>query len=179
MEETTRTSSRRSLLGRGLFVAAGALGLGAARSPSAGTSRPPTATELTLHGRQFHLHSPARRAGELPEKGDRHTAYAELLDRPGGRVVGHFTAAHLTLDSPFAGAASLEIHTFELEDGTIHGLGSSARGAEGNFVILGGTGRFAGAAGGYVARQRPRELGGDGTAEFQLKLTGLEAAHAV
>ena len=88
-------------------------------------------------------------------------------------MVGHFTAAHLTHDSPFAaGASSLEIHTFALKDGTIHGLGSAARGAEGHFVILGGTGRYAGASGSYVARQSSRELGGNGTAEFHLTLAG-------
>ena len=59
-----------------------------------------------------------------------------------------------------------------LQDGTIHGLGSVMRGAEGHFVILGGTGRYAGAQGSYVARQSARELGGDGTAEFRLTLAG-------
>ena len=137
MEETTRISSRRGLLGRGLLVAAGALGLGAAKAAAAPA---PSATELRLYGRQFHLHAPARRAGQLPEKGDRHTAYAELLDRPDGRVVGHFTAAHLTLDSPFAGASSLELHAFELPGGTIHGLGSVARGAEATSSSSGGPG---------------------------------------
>jgi hypothetical protein len=105
--------------------------------------------------------------------GERHSGYGELLDRPGGNVVGHFIAAHLTNHSPFAAAASsLEIHTFTLKAGTIHGLGAASRGAEGHFVILGGTGRYAGARGSYVARQRTRELGGDGTAEFHLTLAG-------
>ena len=95
-------------------------------------------------------------------------------------MVGHFTAAHLTHDSPFAAAASsLEIHTFTLEGGTIHGLGAVSRGAEGHFVILGGTGVYVGARGGYVARQATRELGGNGTAEFHLTLAGGEAAHGV
>ena len=94
-----------------------------------------------------------------------------MLDRPGGKVVGHFTAAHLTHDSPFAAAASsLEIHTFALEAGSIHGLGMVARGTEGHFLILGGTGRYAGARGSYVAHQHVRELGGDGTSEFHLTL---------
>src|SRR5262249_56013857 len=114
-----------------------------------------------------------------PRAGSRHTAYAELLDRPGGTAVGDFTAAHLALDSPFAGASSLEIHTFNLADGTIHGLGSAARGADGHFVILGGTGKYAGATGSYLARRLPRELGGNGTAEFHLTLAGLEVSNAV
>jgi hypothetical protein len=161
------------------MVAAGALGLGAARGSAASGAALPSTTELELFGRHVHLHAPGRRNGRLPAKGDRHTAYAELLDRPNGTVVGHFTAAHLSTDSPFAGAASLEIHTFSLPDGTIHGLGAVARGAAGQFVILGGTGRFTGATGTYVAHVRSRELGGDGTAEFHLTLAGLEGANGV
>ena len=175
MDEATGTS-RRSLLGRGVFLAAGALGLSAARweRPAFGaSSKEKGDAPLRLYGRNFHLHSGAAPAGTVPRKGDRHSAYGELLDRPNGRVVGHFTAAYLTHDSPFAAAASsLEIHTFTLKDGTILGLGSAARGAEGHFVIVGGTGRYAGAQGGYVARQHVRELGGNGTARFDLTLSG-------
>ena len=174
MEEPTSTSSsRRSLLGRGLVVALGAVGLGAAKRPDSARAAIPagaSTTTLRLYARQLHLHSPSRVAGKVPEKGDRHTGYAQLLKRPGGRVAGHFTAAHLALDSPFAHASSLEIHTFHLDEGTIHGLGTAARGAEGHFVVLGGTGRYAGVSGSYVARMHPRELGGNGTAEFHLTL---------
>jgi hypothetical protein len=132
-----------------------------------------------LYGRGLHLHAPSRRAGSVPVKGDRHTAYGELLDRQDGVAVGHFTAARLSLDSPFAAASSLEIHTFELADGTIHGLGSAAIGAVGNFVVLGGTGRFTGVTGSYTARQGARELGGDGTAEFHFTLAGLEGRNGI
>jgi hypothetical protein len=180
MEEAPRVASRRSVLGRGALLVAGALGIGAAArkvgSPEAKAApsvAPPTGrpAELRLFARHYHLHSPTHRAGQIPAKGERTSAYGELLDKPGGKVVGHFTAAHLTLDSPFAaGLGSLEIHTFHLGDGTLHGLGASAPGAEGQFVILGGTGRFAGARGGYVATQRHREAGGNGTADFHLKL---------
>jgi len=170
MEEATRTTSRRSVLGRGLALVAGAVGFGAAGAAQAAT---PTAkgTELVLHGRNFHLHNASKRAGIVPESGDRHSAYGELLDRPNGKVVGQFSAAHLTHGSPFAaGASSLEIHTFTLKNGTIHGLGAVARGSEGHFVILGGTGRYSGATGSYVARQNARELGGNGTATFHITL---------
>lgn len=177
MEDAPRSSSsRRSLLGRGLLLAAGAVGLGTA----AGHATAAPERHLRLYGRNFHLHAPSRRAGEIPASGDRHSAYGELLDRRDGAVVGHFTAAYLTHDSPFAEAmSSLEIHTFALGDGTIHGLGSALRGEAGHFVILGGTGRYAGATGSYVARQQPRELGGDGAAEFHLTLTGREGTHGV
>ena len=181
MGEATGTSSRRTLLGRSLVLAAGALGIGAARRPGAAQAAPgATGTELKLYGRNFHLHAPSHRAGQVPVSGERHSGYGQLLDRPGGKVVGHFSAAHLTHDSPFAAAvSSLEIHTFTLKGGTIHGLGTAMRGAEGHFLILGGTGLYAGARGGYVARQATRELGGDGTAEFHLTLEGGEAANGV
>ena len=178
MGEANRTSSRRGVLGRGLMLAAGALGLGAARADASVKVTPTVSTnaaeELRLFGRNFHLQAADHRAGQVPEKGERHSAYGELLARRNGKkVIGHFTAAYLTQDSPFAaGRSSLEIHTFALKDGTIHGLGSVTRGAEGHFVILGGTGRYSGAHGSYVARQNTRELGGNGTAEFHLTLAG-------
>jgi len=169
MEGATRTTSRRSLLGRGIAFAAGAIGLSASGAQAATPKA--EGTELLLHGRNFHLHSTTKRPGQVPESGDRHSAYGELLNRPGGKVVGDFTAAHLTHASPFAtGGSSLEIHTFTLKDGTIHGLGAVARGSEGHFVILGGTGRYSGATGSYVARQNARELGGNGTATFHMTL---------
>ena len=176
MDEPTSTvsSSRRGLLGRGLAVLLGAVGVGAAGratdARAAAPSVPKGTATLRLYARQLHLHAPARKSGEVPVKGDRHTAYAQLLKHRNGRTVGHFSAAHLALDSPFAHAGSLEIHSFHLPEGTIHGLGSAVRGAEGHFVILGGTGRYAGASGSYVARQHARELGGNGTAEFHLTL---------
>jgi hypothetical protein len=172
MEETTRTTSRRSLLGRGIAFAAAAAGIGAAGAQAAPAKTEGTAaTELLLYGRGFHLHSQTKLRGQVPESGDRHSAYGELLDRPNGKVIGHFSAAHLTHASPFAaGASSLEIHTFTLKDGTIHGLGAVVRGAEGHFVILGGTGHYSGVTGSYVAHQNVRELGGNGTATFNITL---------
>ena len=179
MQEATGTS-RRSLLARGALLAAGALGITAAGAQGTAWASRRNRAPLRLYGRNFHLHAPARRAGTVPEKGDRHSTYGELLDRPGGKLVGHFTAAHLTQESPFAAAASsLEIHTFTLKNGTIHGLGTVARGAEGHFVIVGGTGRYAGVQGSYVARQGSRELGGNGTAEFHLTLAGQEVANGI
>jgi hypothetical protein len=182
MEEAPRTSSsRRSLLGRGFLLVAGALGIGAAGGAgSARAARKLGATQLRLYGQNFHLHAPSHRPGQIPTGGDRHSAFGELLDRRGGTVIGNFTAAHLTQESPFAAVvSSLEIHTFTLRDGTIHGLGSALRGADGEFVILGGTGRYAGIQGSYLARQGTRELGGNGTAEFRLTLTRREGSHGV
>jgi hypothetical protein len=178
MEEANLTSSRRGMLGRMLVLATGAVGAGFAGRVAAADAAPP-ATTLVLHGRRFHLSSPSHRSGEVPAPGDRLTGHGELLDGPNGRTIGHFTSAFFAFDSPFAAAGSLELQTFNLETGTIHGLGSVATGADGHFAILGGTGHFAGARGSYVGRQRLRELGGDGTAEFHLTLVGQEALNGV
>ena len=136
MEEPNSTSSsRRGLLGRGLVVALGAVGLGAVKRPDAAGAA--TRSRRGRRGRSAVRASSCtctRRSAwpaRCPTKGDRHTGYAQLLNKRNGRVVGHFTAAHLATDSPFAHAGSLEIHTFHLAEGTIHGLGATARGAGG------------------------------------------------
>jgi hypothetical protein len=49
------------------------------------------------------------------------------------------------------------------------GMGSVEPGRHA-FAVVGGTGRYAGARGAYVASQHLRELGGDGTAHFVLDL---------
>jgi hypothetical protein len=173
MDEPSHGPSRRSFLVRGIVLAAGALGVGAGGAAAASAAEPAQQT-LTLHGRFFHLHAQNRRAGVVPVKGERLTGYGELLDRPNGKKVGEFFSTLFAVDSPFtatpAGATGLEYHSFNLQDGTILGLGTGVTGGESVFAIVGGTGHYAGARGTYVADQRPRELGGNGTAEFRLTL---------
>jgi hypothetical protein len=67
-------------------------------------------------------------------------------------------------------AAFVEQHTLNLGEGTLTGMGTS-QGEESTFAIVGGTGRYAGARGSYVARQLPLEFGGDGTAELVMTIT--------
>lgn len=174
---------RRGLLSRGLLAAAGAVGwsLLAGRRASANEHEPAPetvvassgASVLRLHGRAWHLQTAHRKRGELPVVGDRLGMYGELLDAPDGSKVGEFYAAGIFFDAPFGqselSAANLEQHTFRLSDGTIVGLGT-ASGDEGVYAVVGGTGRYAGARGSYVARLQPIELGGDGSAEFTLSL---------
>jgi hypothetical protein len=170
---------RRGLLGRGALLLAGAIGLGAAsrsdtardlavEAPAAG------ATVLNLIGRNWHLVSQDRRAGEPPVQGDRLTMFGELHDPAGGRKVGEFYSACFCTGTPFGvsplAAANLELHTLNLTDGSLVAMGSATAG-ENVYAIVGGTGKYAGATGSYVARQRPLELGGDGGAEFVVTLT--------
>jgi hypothetical protein len=164
-------TTRRGALGRLAVVAAGALGIGyAAREATAGDSKTatPVPEQLVLYGRDMRLHSPARTPGELPPAGDRPTPLGRLVDKR-DRPLGSFTSTALANAS-----AALEIHTFALSEGSIFGVGAGAF-DEATFAVIGGTGRYAGARGSYVARQSLRELGGDGTAEFMLNLDNLEA----
>ena len=170
---TSNGTSRRNLLTRGLIGAAAAIGLGAGAGVTAArTSGGEERTTLRLDGRKWTLTTAGRRLGEQIQPGDRGTVHGELLDRK-GRPVGTFLGSHAAAPAQPGGLladASLELHTFTLEDGTLLGMGSSIRGVS-VFSIVGGTGRYQGARGSYTARQGIPELGGDGTASFEIDLT--------
>jgi hypothetical protein len=180
MEHVNDSSSRRGLLGRGVALLAGALGAGGATSAGAIASpaRAEASTVLSLYGRNFHLRSPGRRAGAVPVEGEPGVAYGELLSGAGEKV-GEFRGGFVALGLPFGAGAyapgSLEQHVFNLENGTIVGLGSATAG-EGTFAIVGGTGSYAGARGSYTAIMRPREHGGNSSAEFRLTVLRQEGS---
>ncbi|HEX4930754.1 MAG TPA: hypothetical protein VFV62_08575 [Gaiellaceae bacterium] len=171
---TTNGHSRRSLIGRGFVGLAAAIGLGAgagvtaARTSGSGEAAPRT---LKLDGRGWTLTTPGRRIGERVQPGDRSAVHGQLLE--GDRVVGSFFGSRLAAPSQSGGLdadASLELHTFTLEGGTILGMGSSLPEA-GVFAIVGGSGIYANARGSYTAEQQSYELGGNGSASFVLSLT--------
>ena len=161
---TTGQTTRRGVLGRGLVLLAG-LGAAVAGRPALARAR---SGSLVLYGRNWRGYG---RGGGLPLDGDRLSLRGDLLARPDGDPVGEFVATAFA----FGGAAHpahserLELHTFKLAEGTIFGTGTVG-GLEGAFAILGGTGRYAGAHGTYVARQGHPELGGDGAAKFVFDL---------
>ncbi len=157
---------RREVL-RGLFAGLAALfGVGAASwsLPAAGArSRP---TRLQLQGVDWHRFSVSSDAGLPPAPGER-AVMTGILVGGDGVSVGTFRSV-----SFFGGplwsdndAPSLEFHTFEVGADAIFGLGQTGEGG-GVFAVAGGTGRFAGSRGSYVAEQAPYETGGDGTARF-------------
>jgi hypothetical protein len=169
--------NRRSLLTRGLVLIGGAIGLGASSEAAAAAAPPPKGaakpTVLVLRARAITLQAPARKAGERIRPGDHGTLVGELVDargRPQGRFYGSRLAFDSGLDRHSGADASVELHTFKLDGGTILGMGSTFPG-ESAFAIVGGTGRYAGARGSYEAVVRLRELGGDSTAHFVLKLS--------
>ena len=175
-------STRRGFLKKATLLVVGALG-GAItmRGVSSDTVRagPPSApqeTSFKLYGRYWHLHSQHRKRGQVPVMGDQMVIYGELLKESRRTKVGEFYSSCLHIRSPFGpsllAASNVEVHTFNLADGSLLGMGTTreALGGEEVFAILGGTGRYAGARGSYMARQRPQELGGDGTAEFSFNV---------
>lgn len=174
-------ASRRTLLQRGFLLVAGALGVGVVGAKVAGATHPaPSGTTiLTLKGHQWHLLSQDRQRGELPVQGDRVATYGVLHDASGQRA-GEFYGTGFVLQNPLGkgalGVGSLELHSFNLTDGTIAGMGSTRPGT-GAFAIVGGTGRYAGISGSYTGWQRPLEIGGDGTAEFTLTIKAEVVEH--
>lgn len=174
-ETTTTNTTRASLLKRLALLAGGVLGAGVAVRSATGsddgeaTAAPlaKTSSELLLYGRDWRLHRPGVAFGKLPTSSDHALPSGRIVDA-GERELGSFRAAALP------GAGAFHLHTFELAEGTILGIGAN-RLDEGSYAIVGGTGRYAGASGTYTARQFLRELGGDGTAEFTLNLNSWEA----
>lgn len=166
--------SRRSMLKRSLVLAAGAVGIGAAaRNARAAAPILAMPQELRFHGRHWRIDTPGRRPGEALRLGDHAAISGELLDGPNGKVVGQFFGSRLAMQAGRGGHAradaGVEVHTFVFPAGTIVGMGTSLHG-EATFAVVGGTGIYADARGSYVAKQRLREQGGNGTADFNLTL---------
>jgi hypothetical protein len=175
-------TNRRDALKGGVTLLGAALGIGAA-SKSGLAATPDRAEEskqsvpLVLHGQRWRITSQDLRRGELPRAGIRMLARGEIMDKPShGRKIGDFFATYHRLNTPGKVAhhepGSLELHTFVFPDGTIVGSGvaTAATDSEGQFAIIGGTGRYQGVRGSYVARQSYSDFGGDGTATLTLTL---------
>jgi hypothetical protein len=173
-------TNRRDALKGALLTAA--VGIGAAGKSSLAavrdsTAEPKPGLPTVLHGLRWQITSQDLKRFELPPAGTRMLVRGEIFDKPsGGRKLGDFFATYYRLNTPgkapHQAPGSLELHTFVFADGTLTGSGvaNSALQSEGEFAITGGTGRFAGARGSYVARQSHVELGGNGTAIFTLTL---------
>jgi hypothetical protein len=173
MEQVPK-SGRRALLKKGVLGALGlatfgVLGREALNGGGSGGSR---GLALTFYGANMHSFHPARVKGVLPGRGERYVSYGELLDGPGGEKVGEFYAAAFATGSPFGesdvSAASVQLQTFKLADGMLIGVAADEPRTESSTVhaIIGGTGKYAGASGTYVASLEAREHGGDGSAAF-------------
>jgi hypothetical protein len=154
-------ATRKAAIARGLALLAGLAGAGAAGRKLADGG----GESFVLHARE-----PLRPPPRPDRPGERVTLVAELY-RADGRRAGDLYGAAFSLRGPGEpeGRERLELHTFELDEGSLVGTGTVGLG-EGSFAILGGTGRFAGARGTYLVRRPPA---GAGTADLELLLSLL------
>lgn len=170
MTNRTASTDRRAFLKRGAIGAVGAAAAAVVVGGAAKTVVPAATGARTIHftGRAWHTDT----AGKVPGNGQRYSIYGELLDARGEKA-GEFYSMAVGIDSPFqvtgVGVGSMEFHTLNLVDGTIVGIGAGG-GTERTFAIVGGTGKYAGARGSYLARQDTYGLGGNGKAELLLTL---------
>jgi hypothetical protein len=166
--EGVPASTRRDALRNGL-VTAGLVAVAARGTRGAvGTvPRAPGTHRFTL--RALDLRSDAN--GRLAP-GDRAGAYAELLDE-NGEPVGRFYATMTAVDDWDDDVAlAQELHTFQFADASLVGAGVSTLDDENadTFAVIGGTGKYLGARGQYVASLRHADFGGDGSARFELTI---------
>jgi hypothetical protein len=175
MSENDRlTTTRGGALKRLLLLGGGAAGAIAGGRALVGHSEPaalpapathvPASVDVVLYGRNWRLGSHTAEHGSAPKPDEPRTPKGRIVDAE-GKHLGTFKAANVL---GYGGA--LQLQTFDLEDGTIVGIGAGGV-HESPFAIIGGTGRYIGASGTYVGKQSPPELGGDGTAEFKLTFT--------
>jgi hypothetical protein len=172
-----RSTPRRALLARGALMLGGLIGLGVAgKSQLGGGPSPGGTVAMKIHGSNWQLTYPERLRGVLPRPGERSSVFGQLYNETDGEKVGEFYASSFHFGAPFGAsdvaAGAMETHQFNLGDGTVIGIGtlSDLYGSPSVHAIIGGTGRYEGASGSYTARQRPLELGGDGTADFELNI---------
>ena len=167
---------RRALLRRGSLLVGGVLGLGLTGAASRRVTESSNHLVLRMRGTNWRLTYPNRPRGILPQTGERSAVFGELLGEGDDTKVGEFYASSFQFGSPFGvsdvAAGAMEVHQLNLADGTLVGLGTlgDLQGGLSVHAIIGGTGRYEGASGSYTARQRPFELGGDGTADFELNV---------
>ena len=152
-------TTRRGIVAGGLALLGG-LGLGAAATTRA------TDSGEAASGRRLTFRAPSLRVGDpdavpgMPGRAVRLEGRADLLDRSGNRA-GTFSSVVLP-----SGDDGVELHTFQLEQGTLLGMGRA-----GSFAIVGGTGSYARAQGAYAIEHRAKHLGGDGSADFVIDLS--------
>jgi hypothetical protein len=174
-------TNRRDALRKGFALLGAAVGIGAAakghKTAAEESSDPKQGKQVVLHVRGLRISSQDLRRGELPPAGVRMLAKAEIVADPSSSLrVGDFFASYYRINAPGKVAdhepGSLEQHTFVFPEGNIFGSGvaTSGRDSEGQFAITGGTGRYLGARGSYIARQSHVDFGGNGTATFTLTL---------
>jgi hypothetical protein len=166
MEEAPGTASRRSFVTRAGLALAAALGVGAGASVTLKLDGEDGDDRITLRAQNLSAQIPGKRFGEQPLPGEALHVYGDLTD-PHDRLLGELRGSSMPMAGP--GLAHVETHVLSLAEGTILGM-ATILDTESVFAVVGGTGKYAGASGTYTMKQRPRGLGGDGTADIVIEL---------
>ncbi len=178
VDTNTAGTSRRALMKQGLWIAAGAAGLGLAGTGVAAGTRSVVApagagtvhtaagpTHLLFFVRDIRFAGRSSKAGTRPDSGSPAAPHGHLEDSAGNHV-GSFSGGSLP-----GSDGHIAFQRFTLADGTLIGMGSGRLDDE-EYALVGGTGRYAGAAGSYRTTIRPGAFGRD--AEFALNVTGAK-----
>ena len=151
-------TTRRGIVAGGLALLGG-LGLGAAATSRATDG----GKQSGAHAQPAGAAAPRRQSRRVtghPGRPTRLEGEAQLVDGR-GKAAGMFSSVVLP-----SGRDGVELHTFQLEGGTLLGMGRV-----GGYAVVGGTGAYAGASGAYVFEHLAEHLGGDGSAHFVIDLT--------
>ena len=151
-------TTRRGIVAGGLALLGG-LGFGAVATGRATSSDEGAGRRLDLRAPRFRLGDPDAQPG-IPGRPTRLEGEAQLLDAR-GKAAGTFSSVVLP-----SGRDGVELHTFQLEGGTLLGMGRV-----GGYAVVGGTGAYAGASGAYTFKHLAEHLGGNGSAHFVIDLT--------
>ena len=139
-------TTRRTVLTRGLAVAAGALGATVVGTGVALGAMPASnASTLTLFVRDVRFRASGPKPGALHEAHAPASPHGTLVDAT-GQTVGSFSAGILA-----GSGGGIAVQRFTLADGTILGMGSGSL-KDSEYAIVGGTGRYAGARGTYTTQ---------------------------
>lgn len=178
--------SRRSVLGS-VLAATGLAGTGLASkfvaasgdedsaAPQARDSAADAAAVPTLYLERFSMHTGDRGRGAQRKRGDQ-TILRGTLTTEAGERYGEVFGSALTMPGPIEPdtpqTPRLEIQNFHLIDGTILGMGTAFAQVEvpNVYTIIGGSGRYAGARGGYTFDNNPSVANTDGRATITFDL---------
>lgn len=177
-------ASRRSVLGAALATV-GLAGTGAAarfgtsvqRDDESDSSRMAAGAPAmpTLYLDRYTTHTGDRARGAQRRKGDQTVMRGTLTTEAGDRVGEIFTSA-MTMPGPVEpdtpDTPRMEIQNLQLNDGAIMGMGTVFAQSDipNTYTVVGGSGRYAGARGGYTFDDNPSVASPQGRATITFSL---------
>lgn len=128
-----------------------------------------------LYLERYSMHTGEGGRGAQRKRGDQ-TVLRGMLTTADGERFGEVFASALTMPGPVDAdsphTSRLEIQNFHLRDGTILGMGTAFAQVEvpNLYTIIGGSGKYAGARGGYTFHHNPSVAAPEGQAAITFDL---------